>query len=280
VNPLRLPLGHGVGLRAPHYGQWLAAPPRLGFVEAVSENFFAPGGRPAAVLERVRRELPVALHGVALSIGSPDPLSGRTLDALAALVERVEPAIVSDHLCWGSLDGRHVHDLWPLPYTEEALGHVVERVRRVQDRLGRRILLENVSSYVTFHASSLTEWEFLAAVARQADCGILLDVNNVFVSARNHGFEPLEFLAGLPGDRVGQIHVAGHQDHGAFLLDTHDAPVAEPVWALYRAAIRRLGPVPTLVERDDRIPPLEELVAESARAAAEERAATSALEAA
>jgi uncharacterized protein len=273
VNPLRLPLGHGVGLRAPHYGQWLAAPPRLGFVEAVSENFFAPGGRPAAVLERVRREVPVALHGVSLSIGSPDPLSARYLDALAALVERVEPAIVSDHLCWGSLGGRHVHDLWPLPYTEEALAHVVERVRRVQDRLGRRILLENVSSYVTFHAGSLTEWEFLAAVARGADCGILLDVNNVFVSARNHGFDPLAFLDGIPAERVGQLHVAGHQDHGAYLLDTHDAPVAEPVWALYREAIRRLGPVPTLVERDDRIPPLEELVAESARAAAEERAA-------
>jgi hypothetical protein len=273
VSALRPPLGHGVGLRAPHYGAWLAAPPHLGFVEAVSENFFAPGGRPAAVLERVRREVPVALHGVSLSVGSSDPLSTRYLDALAALVARVEPAIVSDHLCWGSLAGHHVHDLWPLPYTEEALDHVAGRVRRVQDRLGRRILLENVSSYVTFHASSLTEWDFLAAVAERADCGLLLDVNNVFVSARNHGFDPLDFLDGVPAGRVGQIHVAGHQDHGAYLLDTHDAPVAEPVWALYREAIRRLGPVPTLIERDDRIPPLEELVLESARAAAEERAA-------
>lgn len=280
MTTLRLPLGHGVGLRPPHYGRWLEAPPRVGFVEAVSENFFAPGGRPAAVLERVRREVPVALHGVSLSIGSTDPLSERYLQALAALVARVEPAVVSDHLCWGSLGGRRVHDLWPLPYTEEALDHVVARVARVQERLGRRILLENVSSYAAFSASTLTEWEFLAEVAVRADCGILLDVNNVFVSARNHGFDPAAFLRGLPPDRIGQLHVAGHQDRGAFLLDTHDAPVAEGVWDLYRDAIARLGPVPTLVERDDRIPPLEELLAESARAAAEERTALERREAA
>jgi uncharacterized protein (UPF0276 family) len=275
LDGLRPPLGHGVGLRSKHYGRWLEAPPRLGFVEAVSENFFAPGGRPMAVLERVRRDVPVALHGVSLSIGSTDPFPERYLDALAALVRRVEPAVVSDHLCWGSHGGRYVHDLWPLPFTEESLAHVAERVRRVQDRLGRRILLENVSSYAEFTVSTLTEWDFLAAVAEAADCGILLDVNNVFVSARNHGFDPRAFLDAVPAGRVGQIHLAGHSDHGTHLLDTHDARVADPVWALYRRAIGRLGPVPTLVEWDDHIPPLEDLLAESARAQAEEAAALS-----
>jgi uncharacterized protein (UPF0276 family) len=242
-------------------------------VEVVSENFFAPGGRPQAVLERVRRDVPVALHGVSLSIGGSDPLSARYLDSLAALARRVEPALVSDHLCWGSHGGRYVHDLWPMPFTEESLAHVAGRVLQVQDRLGRRILLENVSSYARFEASTLTEWEFLAALAERADCGLLLDVNNVYVSARNHGFDPVRFIDALPASRVGQIHLAGHSDRGTHLLDTHDAPVADPVWALYRHTIARLGPVPTLVEWDDHIPPLDDLVAESARAAREEAAA-------
>jgi len=273
MHDLRPPLGHGVGLRAPHYGRWLESPPRPGFVEVVSENFFAPGGRPQAVLERVRRDVPVALHGVSLSIGGSDPLSASYLDALAALARRVEPAVISDHLCWGSHGGRYVHDLWPMPFTEESLAHVAERVGRVQDRLGRRILLENVSSYATFTASTLTEWEYLAALAERADCGLLLDVNNVYVSARNHGFDPVRFLDALPAARVGQLHLAGHSDRGTHLLDTHDAPVADPVWALYRHTIARLGPVPTLIEWDDKIPPLEALLAESAKAAAEEAAA-------
>jgi uncharacterized protein (UPF0276 family) len=210
---------------------------------------------------------------VSLSIGGSDPLSTSYLDTLAALERRVEPAVVSDHLCWGSHGGRYVHDLWPMPFTEESLAHVAERVGRVQDRLGRRILLENVSSYATFTASTLTEWEFLAALAERADCGLLLDVNNVYVSARNHGFDPVRFIDALPAARVGQIHLAGHCDRGTHLLDSHDAPVADPVWALYRHAIARLGPVPTLVEWDDKIPPLEELLAESARAAEEEAVA-------
>jgi hypothetical protein len=229
------------------------------------------------VLERVRREVPVALHGVSLSIGATDPLSEPYLAKLAALVDRVEPAIVSDHLCFGSLGGHYVHDLWPLPYTEESLVHVSERVRRVQERLRRRILLENPSTYAQFVASTLPEWEFLAEVAVRADCGILLDVNNVYVSAHNHGFDPLTYLAGIPAGRVGQIHLAGHSDRGAYLLDTHDAPVAEAVWDLYREAILRLGSVPTLIEWDDRIPPLDRLLAESARASEVEKATLASL---
>jgi uncharacterized protein (UPF0276 family) len=260
-------LGHGIGLRSKHFPRFLAERPPVEWVEAISENFMAPGGRPLAVLEKVRREVPVVLHGVSLSIGSTDPLSASYLSSLAALARRIEPAWVSDHLCWGSHGGRYVHDLWPLPYTEESLLHVAQRVGAVQEALGRQILLENVSSYLTFRDSTITEWEFLSETARRADCGILLDVNNVFVSARNNGFDPLEYLDGLPADRIGQIHLAGHSDKGRYLLDSHDHPVPEPVWDLYREALRRFGAIPTLVEWDDHIPPLEELVAQSRRAA-------------
>jgi uncharacterized protein (UPF0276 family) len=230
----------------------------------------AAGGRPVAVLEKVRRDVPVVLHGVSLSIGSLDPLSDRYLDDLAALARRIEPAWISDHLCWGTHGGRYVHDLLPLPYTEEALEHVVGRVERVQERLGRQILLENVSSYVAFRDSTMAEWEFLSEVAHRADCGILLDVNNVFVSARNHGFDSDDYLAGLPAARIGQVHLAGHSDKGRYLLDSHDHPVPEAVWELYRAAVRRFGPISTLVEWDDHVPPLERLVEESRRARAVE----------
>jgi uncharacterized protein (UPF0276 family) len=185
-------LGHGVGLRTKHFASFLAEPPPVDWLEAISENFMAPGGRPIAVLEKVRHEVPVVLHGVSLSIGSIDPLSERYLDDLAALVRRIEPAWVSDHLCWGTHGGRYVHDLLPLPHTEEALAHVARRVDHVQERLGRQILLENVSSYVAFNDSTMTEWEFLSELASRADCGILLDVNNVYVSARNHGFDPYD----------------------------------------------------------------------------------------
>jgi len=216
----------------------------------------------------VRAEAPIVLHGVSLSIGSTDPLNLRYLDELADLVARFAPAWVSDHLCWGSVGGHYAHDLLPLPYTEEALALVAERVRVVQDRLRRRILLENVSSYLTFTHSTTPEWEFLAAVAERADCGILLDVNNVYVSAMNHGFAPEAYIDGVPAERVGQIHLAGHSDHGTHLLDTHDAAVVPAVWDLYRYALRRLGRVSTLVEWDDRIPELEEVVAEAERARA------------
>ena len=261
-------LGHGVGLRPKHYGSMIEARPPVDWVEAISENFMAPGGRPVDVLERVRQEVPVVLHGVSLSIGSVDPLSADYLESLRSLVERVQPTWVSDHLCWGSHGGRYVHDLLPLPYTEEALSHVVERVSQVQDKLRRQILLENVSSYVGFKESTMSEWDFLAEIARRADCGILLDLNNIYVSARNHSFDPLTYLNAIPVDRVGQFHLAGHSDKGKYLLDTHDHPVGPPVWELYRAALARFGRISTLIEWDDAVPELEVLLAQSQQAAA------------
>jgi uncharacterized protein (UPF0276 family) len=234
----------------------------------ISENFMISGGRPLRILERARSLAPIVLHGVSMDLGGTDPLNERHLDALDALVRRFAPAWVSEHLCWGAFGRHYAHDLLPLPFTEEALRQVVGRIRRVQDRLNHRILLENVSSYVTFTHSAMPEWTFLGAVAEEADCGILLDVNNVYVSAVNHGFSPEDYLVGLPLDRVGQIHLAGHSDCGTHLIDTHDNPVPPPVWALYRQAVRRFGPVSTLVEWDDRIPSFEELVAEADRARA------------
>jgi uncharacterized protein (UPF0276 family) len=220
------------------------------------------------VLERVRRQAPVVLHGVSLGIGNVEPLSAHYLRSLAALIERVEPAWVSDHLCWGGSGGHYAHDLLPLPYSQEALAHVVERVSRVQERLGRQILLENVSSYVAFRASELPEWEFLAEVARRADCGILLDVNNVLVSARNHGFSAETYVDALPDDRIGQLHLAGHSDAGSYLFDSHVGPVPDAVWALYQRVLQRVGPVPTLVEWDEAVPPFDVVAAEAGRAAA------------
>jgi uncharacterized protein (UPF0276 family) len=218
------------------------------------------------VLEQVRRDHPVALHGVGLSIGSVDPLDRAYLKRLRALMDRIEPALVTDHLCWTAVGGRALYDLLPLPYTEEALAHVVARVRRVQDLLGRRILLENPSTYIQFQHSTLREWEFLAAVAEHADCGILLDVNNVYVSAYNHAFDPLTYIEAIPAERVGQIHLAGHTDMGGFLFDTHSAPVSPEVWRLYAHAVRRFGAVPTLVEWDAEIPSFERVCLEAGRA--------------
>jgi len=259
-------LGHGVGLRTTHFPRVLDGTARVDWFEAVSENFMIDGGRPLAVLERARASCPVVLHGVSLSLGSTDPLSERYLRALRALVDRIVPSWVSDHLCWGSVGGRYAHDLLPLPYTEEALEHVVERVETVQNRLGRQILIENVSSYLTFAHSAMPEWEFLAAVAERADCGILLDVNNVYVSAVNHGFDAERYVLAMPTDRVGQIHLAGHSDRGTYLLDTHDGHVVPAVWDLYRLAVRRCGRVSTLIEWDDRIPEWRVLCAEAERA--------------
>jgi len=263
---MSLDLGHGIGLRTPHYPLVLDGRLDVDWFEVISENFMLRGGRPLAVLEKARSQAPMALHGVSLSLGSTDPLREDYLGELRALVDRFEPAIVSDHLCWGSVGGHYAHDLLPLPYTEEAADLVVARIARVQERLGRRLLIENVSSYLTFDHSAVAEWEFLADVAERADCGILLDVNNVYVSAYNHRFDPLAYLDGLPPGRIGQIHLAGHQDRGTHLLDTHDGPVIEAVWRLYRAAVERFGRVPTLVEWDDRIPPFPELRAEAERA--------------
>ena len=255
-------LGFGLGLRVDHYEAILAGCEGLDWLEALTENYLVPGGRPLHYLMRIRERYPLALHGVSLSIGSTAPLDREYLRQLKALAARVEPAWISDHLCWTGVARSNTHDLLPLPYTEEALEHVAARVRQVQDFLGRRILLENVSSYVTFRDSSLTEWEFLAEIAQRADCLILLDVNNIYVSSVNHGFEPLHYLRGIPQARVQQIHLAGHEDHGDYLVDTHDHPVPDPVWRLYAAALQLLGPVSTMIERDDHIPPLSELCAE------------------
>lgn len=268
---IRKQLGHGVGLRPKHFSDFSEARPSVDWVEAVSENFMVRGGRPLAVLEKTRRDMPVVLHGVSLSIGAVEPLDERYLEELAALVERIDPAYVSDHLSWGRHAGQYVHDLWPLPFTEEAVEHVVARVATVQERLGRQIMLENVSSYVTYAASTMTEWELLREVAERADCGILLDVNNVYVNSRNHGFDAFEYIASLPPARVGQIHLAGHTDCGTHLLDTHDDCVTAAVWELYEFTVERLGQVPTLIEWDDRIPELAALVAESEKARAVER---------
>ncbi|HWA12620.1 MAG TPA: DUF692 domain-containing protein [Burkholderiales bacterium] len=258
----RTNLGFGLGLRTDHYDAILASRPRVDWFEALTENYLVPGGKPLRYLERIRAEYPVVLHGVSLSIGSTDALDRGYLKALRGLARRVEPAWVSDHLCWTGVAGRNLHDLLPLPYTEAALGHVASRVSEVQDYLGGRILLENVSSYVQFRDSEMSEWEFLAEVARRADCLVLLDVNNIHVSAFNHGFDARAFLEGMPVDRVRQIHLAGHSHCGTHIIDTHDAQVADPVWDLYADAVRRFGSVATMIERDDHIPPLEDLVRE------------------
>jgi hypothetical protein len=256
-----------------HDEELLLTRPRVDWLEVLTENYLVPGGKPLHYLERLRRDYPVVMHGVSLSIGSTDPLNLEYLAQLKDLAARVEPLWISDHLCWTGVAGRNLHDLMPLPYTQEAVAHVAARVARVQDYLGRRILLENVSSYVTYRASEMTEWDFLAGIARRADCLILLDVNNIYVSSRNHGFDPAAYLEGVPAERVQQIHLAGHENCGDCIVDTHDAPIVDPVWDLYGEAVRRFGPVLTMIERDDNIPPLAELVAELEQARRVARAA-------
>lgn len=255
-------LGFGLGLRVEHFAEILAEPPRVDWFEITSENFMVAGGKPLHHLEYVRAHYPVAMHGVSLSVGSTDPLDMDYLRALKTLAQRVEPVWISDHLCWTGVGGVNSHDLLPLPYTEEAIAHVCDRVDQVQDVLGREILLENLSSYVEFSASRMPEWQFVAEIARRSGCRLLLDVNNIQVSARNHGFDPLDYLAGIPGDKVWQIHLAGHSDYGDYAIDTHDHDVPAEVWRLYEAAIERFGPVSTMIERDDHIPPLSELLQE------------------
>lgn len=266
-------LGHGIGLRREHYQAVLGeGAPGIDWLEVITENFLVPGGNPRRVLREARARYPVVMHGVSLSIGSSDPLDEDYLRQVRAMADELEPAWISDHLCWGSVGGRNAHDLLPLPYTEEALRHVSARVAAVQERLGRRIVLENVSSYVEFHASTLREEAFLAEVARRADCHLLVDLNNIFVSAHNHGHDPRAYLRALPADRVVQYHLAGPSEAGALYLDTHDHPVRDEVWRLYEDALTVLGPRPTLVEWDAEIPPLARVVEESARARAIEAA--------
>jgi uncharacterized protein (UPF0276 family) len=259
-------LGVGVGFRRPHGTTVLRDRPPMDWFEVISENYFADGGSPRANLETLRGCYRVVPHGVSLSIGGTDPLDQGHLARLAALVRRIDAPWCSDHLCWTGVSGVDVHDLLPMPYTPSTLAHVVERVKRVQGTLGVPFALENASSYMEFSESTLPEHEFLAHVAERADCGILLDVNNVHVSAYNHGFDPLAYVDAIPADRVVQIHLAGHQDRGQYLLDTHGDHVTDAVWELYRRAIRRCGRVTTLVEWDENIPSWDVLSAEAARA--------------
>jgi len=235
----------------------------MDWFEVIAENFMVDGGRPLEVLEAVRANYPIVLHGVSLSVGSTDPLNRDHLRRLAELARRFAPAWISDHLCWTGVGGRNLHDLLPLPYTDDTVTHVARRIRDTQDMLERHILIENVSSYLSYTHSTLTEWAFLAAVAETADCGILLDINNIFVSAFNHGFDARRYIDAIPIERVVQFHLAGHSDHGTYLLDTHDHPIRAEVWELYEYAVRRFGPVATLIERDDNIPEFDELQAEA-----------------
>jgi uncharacterized protein len=256
------PVDFGLGLRPEHYEEIAASPGKVSWFEALSENYMVKGGMPLHWLDRIRRDYPMALHGVSLSIGTTDPLDRAYLDELKTLADRVQPMWVSDHLCFTGLRGLNMHDLLPLPYTEEALNHVAERVQRVQDHLGRRLVLENVSSYVTYAASELSEWEFIAALSERADCEILLDVNNVYVSAFNHEFDALAFLRAMPRARVRQFHLAGHLHKGSHIIDTHDHPIVPDVWDLYAEAVKLFPGVPTMIERDADIPPYAELLAE------------------
>jgi uncharacterized protein len=256
----------GIGLRAPHYAEIARRKPRLAFLEVHSENFFGEGGPPLAWLERFRADYPLSLHGVGLSLGTADALDETHLAKLAALAHRFEPALVSEHLCWGAIGGRFANDLLPLPYSEAALARVIEQVGHAQDRLGRRILVENVSSYLEFEDSTIPEWEFLAETARASGCGILLDVNNIHVNAKNHGFDALRYLDAIPARAVEEIHLAGYEDAGGLLIDTHGARVFPEVWRLYEAAIARFGARPTLVEWDTDIPELDVLLDEASKA--------------
>lgn len=255
-------LGFGLGLRTEHYETILADKPPVDWFEVITENYLVPGGKPLHYLDRIRADYPMVMHGVSLSIGGTDALNFDYLRQVKTLAERIEAAWISDHLCWTGVNGVNLHDLLPLPYTEEAIQHVVNRVKTVQDFLGRKILLENASSYITYSHSEMSEWEFLGAVVERADCLILLDINNIYVSAHNHGFDPLVYLDNVPANRVQQFHIAGHLNLNNIIIDTHGDSVIDPVWALYEAALRRYGPVSTMIERDDNIPPFGELLAE------------------
>lgn len=264
------PAGVGLGLRSVHYGHILERKPQVPFFEIISENYMGTaagaGGRPRQILDKIRADYPIVMHGVSMSIGSVDPLDADYLKKLKALASSIEPLWVSDHFCWTGASGENLHDLLPLPYTEETVSHVAERVKRVQDALGRRLLLENLSSYVSFEHSEMTEWECLREVADRADCLFLLDINNIHVSAMNHGFNGLDYLKGIPVNRVRQMHLAGYSDMGTHLLDTHDHAVTDPVWKLFEAAVERFGSVPAMIEWDDNIPPFEQLHDEAKKA--------------
>ncbi len=255
-------LGYGLGLRKEHYETVLTERPKVDWFEIVSENYMVDGGKPLDYLTRIREHYPMVMHGVSMSIGSTEPLNFDYLKQLKELIKRVEPEWISDHLCWTGVNGLNLHDLMPLPYTEEAIQHVAERVSQVQDYLGQQILLENVSSYVSYTDSVMSEWEFFREVTERADCKILLDINNIYVSAYNHNFDPFTYLTAMPSERVYQFHLAGHTHENNLIIDTHDHPIADPVFDLYAAAVEHFGRVSTMIERDDNIPPLQELLDE------------------
>lgn len=265
-----IPAAAGIGLRGPHFRDMLETRPPVGWLEVHSENYFADGGAPLQYLQDLRRDYPLSLHGVGMSLGSAEALDGGHLRRLQALIERVEPGLVSEHLSWSASGGVYLNDLLPLPYTEEALAHMVRRVLQAQEFLGRQLLIENPSSYLQYRHSTVAEHEFLAELSRQSGCGILLDVNNLYVSSRNHGWNAMEYLQALPPERIGEIHLAGHTLNriGAaeILIDTHNRPVCAAVWALYRSALRLTGPKPVLIEWDADIPALDVLLDEAAKA--------------
>ncbi len=260
-------LGFGLGLRTEHYQEILDQQPKeIDWLEIISENYMIEGGKPLYFLDKIRQDYPMVMHGVSMSIGSTDPLNFDYLKQLKALINRVEPKWFSDHLCWTGVDHKNMHDLLPLPYTDAAVNHIANRISQVQDFLGRQMLIENLSSYITYTADAMSEWEFLTAVSEKADCNILLDVNNIYVSSFNHHFDPLEYLQGVPADRVWQHHLAGHQNTGNLIIDTHDEPIIDPVWELYEKTAELLGSVSTMIERDGNIPPLVDVIAELNRA--------------
>jgi len=255
-------LGFGLGLRPKHYQDILEGNPQVDWFEVISENYMVRGGQPLAILDRIVERYPVVMHGVSLSIASTAPFNEDYLDGLNALAKRVRPKWISDHLCWTGVHGVNLHDLLPFPYTRDALDHVVSRVHYVQERIGRPLCLENVSTYVQFGQTEMPEWEFISELSKRTGCWLLFDVNNVYVSAFNHGYDALAFLNGIPADRVIQFHLAGHSDMTNYIVDTHDHPVRDEVWTLYEAALRRFGPVSTMIERDDHIPPLADVLVE------------------
>ncbi len=255
-------LGFGLGLRAEYYSLIHDTKPAVDWFEIITEDYLLPGGRPLANLYKIREHYPLVMHGVSLSIGSIDPLDFDYLAQVKQLATHLQVPWLSDHLCWTGIHHQNAHDLLPIPYTQEALKHVVGRVKQVQDFLGRQLLLENVSSYLNYKDSELTEWDFLVEVVTQADCKILLDVNNIYVSAYNHHFDPSVYLNAIPRDRVQQIHIAGHTHLGDMIIDTHDHTIVPPVWQLYQQALQRFGMITTLLERDDRFPPLPMLLNE------------------
>lgn len=252
-------LGFGLGLRTEHYSHILEHKPAVDWFEILTENYMVPGGKPLDYLDKIRNDYAMVMHGVSLSIGSTDPLDKIYLKNLKQLIQRVQPQWISDHLCWTGVNDTNSHDLLPLPYNEDTITHVVERVMQVQDYLGQRILLENLSSYVTYKSSEMSEWEFFNEIARRADCYILLDINNIFVSAHNHQFDVIDYLNGIDIDRVMQFHLAGHSYNGEMIIDTHDNDVCDPVWSLYETALQRFGAVSTMIERDDDIPSFSQL---------------------